>query len=134
MNIRPIRTEADHDATLAESSTLMAADPEFGTVKGDLLAVLATLVQAFEARHCPMAPVGPAEAIKFRMDQQGPVPRDLEPKIGWLNRVYEMLSRKRPLTMAMAWRLHTQRGIPAALTPALVSPRTPGADRYLGSS
>ena len=34
--------------------------------------------------------------------------------IGRLNRVYEVLSRKRPLTMAMAWRLHTQLGIPAA--------------------
>ena len=117
MNIRPIRTDADHKAALAEVSSLMAADPELGTPKGDRLDVLATLVQAFEATHCPMASADPVEAIKFRMEQQGLMPRDLEPMIGRLNRVYEVLSRKRPLTMAMAmamaWRLHTQLGIPA---------------------
>ena len=114
MDIRPIRTEADNNAALAEISALMAADPELGSPEGDRLDVLATLVQAFEARHCPMAPADPVEAIKFRMEQQGLVPRDLEPMIGRLNRVYEVLSHKRPLTMAMAWRLHTQLGIPAA--------------------
>lgn len=114
MNIRPIRTDADHKATLLEISFLMAADPELGTPMGDRLDVLATLVQAFEARHYPMAPADSVEAIKFRMDQQGLMPRDLEPMIGRLNRVCEVLSRKRPLTMAMAWRLHTQLGIPAA--------------------
>ena len=114
MNIRPIRTDADHKAALAEVFSLMAADPELGTPKGDRLDVLATLVQAFEATHYPMASADPVEAIKFRMEQQGLMPRDLEPMIGRLNRVYEVPSRKRPLTMAMAWRLHTQLGIPAA--------------------
>jgi HTH-type transcriptional regulator/antitoxin HigA len=33
--------------------------------------------------------------------------------IGRLNRVYEVLNRKRPLTMAMVRRLHRQLGIPA---------------------
>jgi hypothetical protein len=47
------------------------------------------------------------------MEQAGLTPRDLEPMIGRLNRVYEVLARKRPLTMAMVWRLHTQLGIPA---------------------
>jgi HTH-type transcriptional regulator/antitoxin HigA len=55
----------------------------------------------------------PVEAIRFRMDQQGLKPKDLEPMIGRLNRVYEVLNRKRPLTMAMVWRLHTGLGIPA---------------------
>ena len=71
MNIRPIRTDADHKAALVEISILMAADPELGTPKGDRLDVLATLVQAFEARHYPMASADPVEAIKFRMEQQG---------------------------------------------------------------
>ena len=114
MNLRPIRTDADHKAALVEISIQMAADPELGTPKGDRLDVLATLVQAFEARHCPMTPADPVEAIKFRMEQQGLMPRDLQPMIGRLNRVYEVLSRKRPLTMAMTRRLHSQLGIPAA--------------------
>lgn len=113
MDIRPIRTAADHAAALAEISTLMATDPKLGTPDGDRLDVLATLVQAYEARHHPIEPADSVEAIKFRMDQQGLLPSDLEPMIGRLNRVYEVLARRRPLTMAMVWRLHTQLGIPA---------------------
>ena len=78
----------------------------------DRLDVLATLAQAYEARHHPIGRADPVEAIKFRMDQQGVTPRDLEPMIGRLNRVYEVLARRRPLTMPMVWRLHTQLGIP----------------------
>jgi HTH-type transcriptional regulator/antitoxin HigA len=47
------------------------------------------------------------------MDQQGLAARDLEPMIGRLNRVYEVRAGRRPLTMAMVWRLHKQLGIPA---------------------
>ena len=47
------------------------------------------------------------------MEQQGLTPRDLQPMIGGLNRVYEVLAGRRPLTMAMVRRLHTQLGIPA---------------------
>jgi HTH-type transcriptional regulator/antitoxin HigA len=53
------------------------------------------------------------EAIKFRMDQSGLSVKDLEPIIGKSNRVYEVLSRKRPLTLAMIRRLHKSLGIPA---------------------
>jgi HTH-type transcriptional regulator/antitoxin HigA len=47
------------------------------------------------------------------MDQQGLAPRDLIPFIGSRNRVYEVLARKRPLTLAMVRRLHEKLGIPA---------------------
>jgi HTH-type transcriptional regulator / antitoxin HigA len=47
------------------------------------------------------------------MEQQRLTARDLEPMIGRLNRVYEVLSRRRPLTLAMMRRLHAQLGIPA---------------------
>ena len=113
MDIKPIRTKADHKAALKQVSRLVDLDPARGTAEGDLLDVLSTLVAAYEAKQVAMAPADPIEAIKFRMDQQGLAPRDLEPMIGRLNRVYEVLARRRPLTMAMAWRLHTQLGIPA---------------------
>jgi antitoxin component HigA of HigAB toxin-antitoxin module len=38
---------------------------------------------------------------------------DAKRDIGRPNRVYEVLNRKRPLTLAMAWKLHTGLGIPA---------------------
>ena len=114
MNIRPIRTSADYKSTLKEISVLMESDPDLGTPEGDRLDILVTLVQAYEAKHAPMTPPDPVEAIKFRMEQSGLSVKDLEPMIGKSNRVYEVLSRKRPLTLAMIRRLHQSLGIPAS--------------------
>jgi HTH-type transcriptional regulator / antitoxin HigA len=113
MNIKPIRTEADNKLALAEISKLMARDPAIGTPAGDRLDVLVTLVQAFEARQYRLELPDPIAAIKFRMDQQGLTPRDLEPMIGSRARVSEVLGGKRALSMAMVWRLHKGLGIPA---------------------
>ena len=113
MDIKPIHTKADHKAALKLVSRLVDLDPARGTPDGDMLEIMSTLVEAYEARHFPIEPADPIEAIKFRMDQQGLAPRDLEPMIGRLNRVYEVLARRRPLTMPMVWRLHKQLGIPA---------------------
>ena len=68
--------------------------------------------QLTPGRHHPTAPPDPIEAIKFRMEQQGLTPRDLEPMIGRRNRVYEVLSGKRGLSMEMVRRLHRQLDIP----------------------
>lgn len=111
MDIKPIRTEADYRATLREIETLMAATA--GSPEGDRLDVLVTLVEAYERTHFPMDLPDPIEAIKFVMDQRGLSPKDLEPAIGRLNRVYEVLNRTRPLTLAMIRNLHASFGIPA---------------------
>jgi HTH-type transcriptional regulator/antitoxin HigA len=111
MNIKPIRTKADYRAALKEIETLMSAGP--GTPQGERLDVLVTLVEAYEKKHFPMDLPDAVEAIKFRMEQMGLGPKDLVPMIGQLNRVYEVLNRKRPLTLKMIWRLHRELGIPA---------------------
>jgi len=111
MEIKPIRTKADYRRTLKEIESLMDAAPN--TAKGDRLDILVTLIEAYERKHFPMDLPDPVEAIKFRMDQMGLTPKDLEPMIGRRNRVYEVLNRKRPLTLKMAWRLHCDLGIPA---------------------
>lgn len=113
MDIRPVHTEADYKATLKEISALMESDPDAGTPEGDRLDILTTLVQAYEAKHLPITAPDPVEAIKFRMDQAGLSVKDLETIIGKSNRVYEVLNRKRPLTLAMIRRLHHSLGIPA---------------------
>jgi len=115
MHICPIHTEADYKATLKEISALMESDPDLGTLDGDRLDILTTLVRAFEAKHMHITAPDPVEAIKFRMDQSGLTVKDLEPIIGKSNRVYEVLSRKRPLKLAMIRRLHKSLGIPAAV-------------------
>ncbi len=113
MDIQPIHTAKDHKAALREISRLMADDPVSGTAEGDRLDILAALVQAYEARRFPIDAPDPVEAIRFRMEQSGLSVKDLEPLIGKSNRVYEVLSRKRPLTLAMIRRLHHGLGIPA---------------------
>lgn len=111
MNIRPIKTEADYHVTLREIETLMSA--EAGTEAGDRLDVLATLVEAYERTHFPMDLPDPVEAIKFRMEQQGLTVDDLVPAIGRKNRVYEVLARRRPLTVRMIQALNETFNIPA---------------------
>ena len=113
MEIRPIRTKSDYKAALKIVSALVDADPKRGTPDGDHLEVLGTLVEAYEAQHYPIALPDPIDAIKFRMEQQGLRPKDLTPMIGGLNRVYEVLNRKRPLSIAMVRRLNASLGISA---------------------
>ena len=113
MEIKPIHTDADYKTALQDVSALMALDPDLGTPEGDRLDVLATLVQAYEVKHYPIGSPDPIEAIKFRMEQGGLSIKDMEPMIGRSNRVYEVLGRKRPLTLAMIKRLHKRLGIPA---------------------
>lgn len=111
MEIRPIKTQADYEPTLKEIEDLMSA--EAGSPEGDRLDVLVTLVEAYEREHYPMGFPDPVEAIKFRMEQQGLTVEDLVPVIGRKNRVYEILARKRPLTLRMIEGLHEKFSIPA---------------------
>ena len=124
MNIKPIHSRADHKAALKLVSKLVDLDPAPGTPDGDMLEVMSTLIVAYEAKHFPVGPADPIEAIKFRMDQQGLSVADLEPMIGKRNRVYEVLARSRPLTLAMIRRLHDGLGIPAE---SLIRPMIPGS-------
>lgn len=103
MEIRPIKTEHDYDAALAEVEALWGAEPD--TAEGDKLDVLTTLVEAYAARHHPIAPPDPIEAILFRLEQAGLDRKDLEPYIGHSGRVSEILNRKRPLTLEMIRKL-----------------------------
>jgi HTH-type transcriptional regulator / antitoxin HigA len=111
MDIKPIKTQRDYRRVLKEIEGLMNA--RRNTAEGDRLDVLVTLVEAWEAKHFPLDLPDAVEAIKYIMDQRGLAPHDLIPFIGGRNRVYEILSRKRPLTLAMIQRLHAGLGIPA---------------------
>jgi HTH-type transcriptional regulator / antitoxin HigA len=111
MDIKPIKTDEDYRATLREIESLMRAEP--GSPEGERLDILVTLLSAYEQKHFPLDLPDPVEAIKFVMDQRGLTVKDLEPMIGRSNRVYEVLNHKRPLTLKMIWKLHTELGIPA---------------------
>jgi HTH-type transcriptional regulator/antitoxin HigA len=111
MQVIPIKSQRNYKRALKEIEGLMAA--RRNTPEGDRLDVLVTLVEAWEAKHYPLDLPDAIEAIRYHMEQQGLAPRDLIPFIGNRNRVYEVLSRKRPLTLAMVRRLHEGLGIPA---------------------
>jgi HTH-type transcriptional regulator/antitoxin HigA len=111
MEIRPIKTDQDHADALSEIEHLMFA--EAGTPEGDRLEILVTLVEAFERKHHLLDYPDPIDAIKFEMERRGLTVQDLEPMIGRKNRVYEVLSHKRQLTVGMIRRLHRELGIPA---------------------
>jgi len=111
MEIKPIKTKADYRAALKEIEALMAA--ERYTPEGERLDVLVTLVEAYENKHYRFDLPDPVEAIKFHMEQKRMTPKDLVPMIGRINRVYEVLSSRRPLTLAMIQQLHGKLGIPA---------------------
>jgi len=113
MNIHPIRTKADYKRALREVSAYFDNEPEPGSDDGDRFEILATLVEAYESKHFPIEAPDPIEAIRFRMEQGGLTVKDLVPSIGQPNRVYEVLNRKRGLTLEMIRNLHRNLGIPA---------------------
>ena len=111
MEIVPIKTKRDYRRTLKEIEGLMTA--KRNTPEGDRLDVLVTLVKAWEARHHPLDLPDPIAAIHYHMEQNGLAAKDLAPYIGGRNRVYEVLNRKRSLSLKMIWRLYKGLGIPA---------------------
>lgn len=74
-DLKPIRSKADYDAALAELETLWGA--KAGTLEGDRLDILATLIEAYEAKTDPMDTPDPVKAIHFRIEQQGLLSKDL---------------------------------------------------------
>ncbi len=111
MNLKPIKTDADHEAALIEIERLWNARE--GTANGDRLEILMTLVEAYEETHFQMDMPDPIEAIKFRLEQQGSDKQSLIGIIGNRTRVYEVLRRDRALSLAMIRRLNHQLKIPA---------------------
>jgi len=112
-NIRAIRNEADYDWALAEIARYFENQPVPGTEDADRFDVLASLIEAYEAKHWTIEPTDPIEAIEFRMELSGYTQKDLSELIGSRSRASEILNRKRPLTMQMAHKLSVEWNIPA---------------------
>jgi HTH-type transcriptional regulator/antitoxin HigA len=112
-HLKPIRNKVEYRAALSEASNFFDDEPKRGSKEADRFEILLMLIEVYEAKHYQILPPDPVEAIKFRMEQAGLKPKDLQPMIGGLNRVYEILNHKRPLTLRMIWKLHSMLGIPA---------------------
>ena len=110
MTIKPIRNDDDPRRAFRRLEKIFQAVE--GTSQADERDVLVTLIEAYENKHYDFGPADPVEAIKFRMEQEGLTPRDLEPYIGQSGRVSEVLNRRRPLSLRMVKRLHDGLKIP----------------------
>ena len=123
ITIKPIKNEEDYDYALRQVEDLM--DARADTPEGDLLDVLVTLIEAYEAKRWPIDLPDPIDAIHARMEQRRLQPRDLDPFLGSSGRVSEVLNRRRPLTLAMIRRLEHGLGIPARVLVQEPSPKRP---------
>jgi len=112
--IRPIHTEADYEAALAEYETYFDQEPEVGSEAGDRFELLTLVIGKYEDDHYPMPPPKPVDALRFRMEQGGHTQADLAHLLGSRSRASEILAGKRDLTLDQIRTLHKAWGIPIA--------------------
>ncbi len=112
MQIRPIKSDADHKAALQQIEQLWGAAD--GTPDSDLLDVMATLVEAYEDQRWPMEDMDPVEAIEAAMAHEGHTRADLAALIG-NSRATEILKRKRALTLPMIRQISKEWQVPEKL-------------------
>jgi HTH-type transcriptional regulator/antitoxin HigA len=111
MKIKPIHSEADYLAALAQIDALWdAAD---GSDEAEQLEVLSMLVETYEKAHYPIDAPDPVDFLKYVMDSRGLTRKDMELYIGPRGRVSDILNRVRPLTLDMIRRLSTGLDLPA---------------------
>jgi HTH-type transcriptional regulator/antitoxin HigA len=113
MNIKVIKSSNDYAQAMARLTALMALDPKADSKEDNELELLALVIEDYERKIAPPVAPDPVEAILFRMDQMQLGRKELEPYIGSISKVSEVLSRKRPLSLSMIRRLHKGLGIPA---------------------
>ncbi len=111
MKVKIIQTKKDYEAALKHVEGLM--DAPANSSKTDELELWSLLVEKYEEEHFPIDTPDPVEAIKFRMEQEGMRPSDLQKFIPNKSKVSEVLNYKRPLSLRMIRSLHLGLGIPA---------------------
>jgi HTH-type transcriptional regulator / antitoxin HigA len=116
MEIRPIRTDKDHRAALAEIEACWGAAE--GTEAGDRLDVLLALVDIYEAKRWPIdgnENFDPIDVLHFALDEFGHTEAELVELLGSRSRASEILSRRRALTVDIVHKVSQKWKIPAEL-------------------
>jgi HTH-type transcriptional regulator/antitoxin HigA len=113
MAVKIIKTDEQYGEAIAELESLIEQDPAEGSPERDEIEVLSLLLERYEVQRFDIGLPDPIDAIKYRMAQQNLSQRDLVPFIGGRSKVSEVLSRRRPLTLAMIRALHRGMEIPA---------------------
>jgi HTH-type transcriptional regulator/antitoxin HigA len=113
MDIRPINTEADYEWALKEIEQYFDEEPAPNSDAAARFDVLATLIEAYEAKAWPIEAPDAVEAIRHVMDERSYKQSDLAVLIGSKSRASEIMNGKRQLTMEQAWSLYKNWHIPA---------------------
>ena len=116
MEIRPIRTDKDHKAALAEIESNWGASE--GSEQGDKLDVLLALVEIYEAKRWPIdlsKRFDPIDVLNYAIDELGHTQAELAELLKSRSRASEILSRRRPLTVEMIHKISKAWKIPADL-------------------
>jgi HTH-type transcriptional regulator / antitoxin HigA len=122
--IRPLRSEADYEAAVDEIERYFDRPPKPGSPDADRFDLLSLVVEDYERERWPIDPPDPVDAIRYGIETRGLTQADLGRLLGSRQRASDILSRRRPLTMRMAWKLHRDWGISAE---ALIRPSRPPA-------
>lgn len=113
---RPIRSQHDYAAAVAEIDRLLETDPAPLSDAADRLELLALVVEAFDDKHHSLPPrASPPAVVLFALDQQGRARADLVPILGSKSRVSEFLTGKRRLSLPQISALRRELRIPADL-------------------
>jgi HTH-type transcriptional regulator/antitoxin HigA len=116
MEVRPIRTDKDHRAALAEIDACWGAAE--GTEEGDRLDVLLALVEIYEAKRWPIDiddSFDPIDVLGYVIDELGHTQGELAEILRSRSRASEILSRRRALTVDMIHKISEAWKIPADL-------------------
>jgi len=116
MEIRPIRTDKDHRAALAEIDACWGARE--GTEEGDRLDVLLALVEIYEAKRWPIdvdENFDPIDVLNYAIEELGHTQAELAELLDSRSRASEILLRRRALTVDMIHKISGTWKIPADL-------------------
>lgn len=106
--IRPLRSEADYDGALKEIERYFENEPKPGSSEADHFDLLALIIEDYERKRWPIEPPDAIDAIRYRMETGGYTQADLGRLLGSRQRASDILTRKRALTMRMAWKLYRE--------------------------
>ena len=115
MELKPIKTAAEHEAALAWVDEQFDAGLQPDTPAGEKLQVMLLLIRQYEDEHYPVLPPDPLEAIRIKMQERGLKNKDLVGKVGSRGYVSALLSGKKPLTLSLAKLFHKELGILASV-------------------
>jgi HTH-type transcriptional regulator / antitoxin HigA len=110
-----LQNELHYKNALKRIWELMKIKPAKGSAEGNELDMLATLVEAYEAIHVPIQPTDPIAFLKYKMEKEHLLQKDLVPYIGDKTKVSKVLNYRQELTISMIQKLSKGLNIPVNL-------------------